>query len=205
VNSELGGDRVGCERGSRGDGQGGRPNRLDAGIPRGTRVSAVVHNHAAAPGGGTRHGRHEGRASREVRTGMEESAVKARIVDRMTILKVYVSVRAAHDLSDVASALEVLYCEVLNLTKGWDLTSANYPSLNSPAVDLHDKGRRIAVQITATCDTKKITETQETWERNGLSAAYDELIFVGVKSVQKSKYLKPWANIYTQEDLLKPK
>jgi len=100
VNSGLGGDRVGCERGSRGDGQGAARidwMRVSRGGPR---VSAVVHNHAAAPG--------EGRASREVRTGMEESAVKARIVDRMTILKVYVSVRAAHDLSDVASALEVL-------------------------------------------------------------------------------------------------
>lgn len=133
---------------------------------------------------------------------MKETVVKARIVDRMSILESHVSGRIAHSLNDVTSALEVLYREVLNLTQGWDLTSANFPDRNFPAVDLHDVGRRLAVQVTVTCDTDKIVKTQDTFQRHQLNTQYDHLIFVGIKSVKKSKYLAPWAEQFTQSKLL---
>ncbi|WP_422936269.1 SMEK domain-containing protein [Sinomonas sp. P47F7] len=133
---------------------------------------------------------------------MDEIVVKERIVDRMSILESHVSGRVAHGLTDVTSALEVLYREVLNLTRGWNLASTNFPSRNFPAVDLHDVGRRVAVQVTATCDNKKIVQTQDTFTRHGLSARYDSLIFVGVKSVKSPKQLAPWAQLFTQSQLL---
>lgn len=133
---------------------------------------------------------------------MEETVVKARIVDRMSLLESHVSGRVAHSLNDVTSALEVLYREVLNLTHGWDLASANFPDRNFPAIDLHDVGRRLAVQVTVTCDTDKIVETQDTFQRHKLDARYDQLIFVGIKSVKKSSKLAPWAELFTQSKLL---
>jgi hypothetical protein len=133
---------------------------------------------------------------------MEETVVKARIVDRMSLVESHVSGRVAHSLNDVTSALEVLYREVLNLTHGWDLTSANFPDRNFPAVDLHDVGRRLAVQVTVTCDTVKIVETQDTFLRHNLNARYDRLIFVGIKSVKTSSKLASWASLFPQNKLL---
>ena len=133
---------------------------------------------------------------------MEETVVKARIVDRMSLLEAHVSGRVAHGLNDVTSALEVLYREVLNLTHGWNLTSANFPDRNFPAVDLHDVAQCLAIQVTVTCDTGKIVETQDTFMRHKLDTQYDRLIFVGIRSVKKSKQLAPWAELFTQSKLL---
>lgn len=133
---------------------------------------------------------------------MEESTLKSQIVDRMSILKYHVSGRATHGLLDAASALEVLYREVLNLTRGWDLVAANFPRPNFPAIDLHDRSARIAVQVTVNCDTRKILKTQETWDRHQLSDDYDLLIYAGVNSVQRSKKLKTWEQVWQQDHLL---
>lgn len=133
---------------------------------------------------------------------MEETVVKARIIDRMSLLEAHVTGRVAHGLNDVTSALEVLYREVLNFTHGWDLTSANFPDRNFTAVDLHDVGRRLAVQVTVTCSTNKIVETQDTFQRHNLDLQYDRLIFVGIKSVIRSKKLASWAELFTQSTLL---
>jgi hypothetical protein len=133
---------------------------------------------------------------------MEETVVKARVVDRMSLLEAHVSGRVAHSLNDVTSALEVLYREVLNLTHCWNLTSTNFPKRNFPAVDLHDIGQRLAVQVTVTCNTNKIVKTQDTFKRHNLDAEYDRLIFVGIKSATKSKRLASWAEIFTQSALL---
>lgn len=133
---------------------------------------------------------------------MEETDVKARIVDRMSILESHVTGRVAHSLNDVTSALEVLYREVLNLTQGWNLTSTNFPDRNFPAVDLHDVGGRLAVQVTVNCNTDKIVATQDTFQRHKLGDHYDRLVFVGIKSVKKSKKLESWAEIIAQSELL---
>ena len=96
----------------------------------------------------------------------------------------------------------MLYREVLNLTHGWNLTSTNFPDRNFPAIDLHDVGRRLAVQVTVNCDTSKIVETQDTFLRHSLDNHYDRLIFVSIKSVKKSSKLAPWAELFTQSKLL---
>ncbi len=133
---------------------------------------------------------------------MQESEVKARIVDRMSILDSHVSGRVAHGLLDATAALEVLYAEVLNLTRGWNLSSTNFPARNFPAVDLHDPVQRLAVQVTVTCDSGKITETQKTFERHNLGASYSRLVFVGIRSTTQSKNLASWAEVFSQSDLL---
>lgn len=133
---------------------------------------------------------------------MQETVLKSRIVDRMSLLRAHVEGRAEHGLIDATSALEVLYREVLNHTHGWNLTSTNFPVRDFPAVDLHDLGRRLAVQVTVKCDTAKIVKTQDTFKSHNLTDTYNDLIFVGIKSVTKSSRLEPWAQIFSQAQLL---
>lgn len=133
---------------------------------------------------------------------MREDELKRRIVDRMSLIDAHVKGRARHGLNDASSAIETLYREVLNLTRGWHLTSANFGQHDFPAVDLHDTAQRIAVQVTATCNTTKIVNTQRAFQENKLDKAYDRLIFIGIESLKTSSKLEPWAEIWSQSKLL---
>ena len=118
---------------------------------------------------------------------MNESVIKARIVDKIALLEAHVSVSIEHNLLDVTNALEVLYKEIPNMTQGWDLVSANFPNRNFPAIDLHDPGRRIAVQVTANCTKQKIEKTEDTFNKSGLKECYDRLVVVCPKKTRTPK------------------
>lgn len=133
---------------------------------------------------------------------MREDELKRRIVDRMSLIDAHVKGRARHGLNDASSAIETLYREVLNLTRGWHLASTNFGQHDFPAVDLHDPAQRIAVQVTATCNTKKIVNTQKIYQEHKLDKAYDTLIFIGIESLKTSSKLEPWAEIWPQSKLL---
>ncbi|RLP80236.1 hypothetical protein D9V34_14320 [Mycetocola lacteus] len=133
---------------------------------------------------------------------MREDDLKRRIVDRMSVIDAHVKGRTKHGLNDASTAIETLYREVLNMTRGWNLTSANFGQHDFPAVDLHDEGQRIAVQVTATCDTTKIVKTQKAFQDHKLDQAYDKLIFIGIESLKTSSKLELWAEIWSQSKLL---
>ena len=52
--------------------------------------------------------------------------------------------------------MEGFYREFLNILNGWRLINANAEKQNAPGIDLIDRANRIAVQVSATCDFKKI-------------------------------------------------
>lgn len=54
---------------------------------------------------------------------------------------------------------EDLFCEILNVLKGWNLSNANREMLNCPGLDLIDKGRKIIVQVTSDRRVSKLKDT----------------------------------------------
>lgn len=133
---------------------------------------------------------------------MQEDAYKRSIVDHMSLVRAHVEGRSRQGLTDAADAIEVLFREVLTLTRGWNLVSANFGRRNFPAVDLVDKSRRLAVQVTIHCSPAKIRKTQEAFVNAGLRSQFDKLYLVSFDGPKTSKYLAPYAELWRQDDLL---
>ena len=79
---------------------------------------------------------------------------------------------------DVAHISENLFCELFRALLGWDdLRNLNAKEKkNFPSIDLADNPKRLAVQVTATANMKKVRNTIEGFLRNGFDKDYDRLI-----------------------------
>ena len=133
---------------------------------------------------------------------MREDELKRRIIDRMSRIEHHVMARTEQGFADVALSLETLYREILNATHGWNLVSANFPARDFPAIDLHDRSSRIAVQVTVTCDSAKIAKTIDAFTKAGLDSAYDRLLLAAPRIVKSSKKLTPWTELFPRSKLL---
>ena len=77
---------------------------------------------------------------------------------------------------------ENILIPILNITYGLDLHNANIEYRKDfPGVDLIDEHRKIAFQITSTCDTKKVECTIDKCRKHGLDKKYDHLYFYFLK------------------------
>lgn len=133
---------------------------------------------------------------------MREAELAASIADRAGAIGHHVLNLTESGFNDASKGLETLYCEVLNLTRGWTLTSTNFATMNSAAIDLHDRSRRIAVQVTTRLSSEKVRRTVETFLRHGLHPQYDELFIVGVEGIRSSKHAPHWVTIAHQAQML---
>lgn len=133
---------------------------------------------------------------------MREDELKRKIVDRMSSVENHLKARAEQGLLDGAGSLEVLYREILNATQGWNLEPANWPERNFPAIDLHDFGKRIAVQVTIQCDATKIVKTQNMFVEHGLDKKYDRLLFVAAKLPTTSSKLSDRSELFPRSKAL---
>ena len=79
---------------------------------------------------------------------------------------------------DVAHISENLFCELFRALLGWDdLRNLNTTEKkNFPSIDLADNPKRLAVQVTATANMKKVRNTIEGFLRYGFDKDYDRLI-----------------------------
>ena len=76
------------------------------------------------------------------------------------------------------SDAETIFCGLINRLEGWELRNLNEVSQNYPGIDLADTGRRIAVQITASASSKKVSHTLEVFFKNHMERNFDRLILV---------------------------
>ena len=67
-----------------------------------------------------------------------------------------VRVDADGNLLSLAVISEGFYCALLNTLMGWNLINANSEEKNAPGIDLIDRGRKIALQVSLTCDHEKV-------------------------------------------------
>lgn len=61
-----------------------------------------------------------------------------------------------NNLLSTAVLSEGFYRELLNELMGWNLLNANSEEKNAPAIDLIDENRKIAVQVSVTCNHEKV-------------------------------------------------
>ena len=76
---------------------------------------------------------------------------------------------------NIAHLSEPLFCELLNVLYGWRLRDLNV-NVNHPAIDLADDDARVAVQITATAESKKVKDTVTKFLEHNLHERFDRLI-----------------------------
>jgi hypothetical protein len=108
------------------------------------------------------------------------------IVDELSSVANQIAARSKLGLLDLNVFSENFFRDVFNALYDWKLENLNQSRSNEPGLDLGDKARRVAIQVTSRADAakvngtlKKITATQAT--------AYDK-IFVFVAGQKQGSY-----------------
>ncbi len=100
--------------------------------------------------------------------------------------------RAKLNLLDDAVLAESFYKEILNKLFSWELKNLNITQSNFEAIDLIDKSNNILVQVSCTCENRKIHSTISKKELSKEDYKGFELYFVFVgkqnSNVKKCKY-----------------
>lgn len=90
--------------------------------------------------------------------------------------------------SDINRVAEGVALKLLNEIYGYQLDNLNYEKPNYPGIDLGDKKRKIAFQITARKDTRKIKDNLEKFAK-GSSKIYDKDIYFLILNLEKKPRL----------------
>ena len=95
---------------------------------------------------------------------------------RLSWIATYVSYRNSLNLQDVNVLAEDFICGLLNLVYGYELENLNSVHTNYTAIDLGDKKRRVAIQVTSNNSSSKITTTLNKFVDNGYCSDFDRVI-----------------------------
>ena len=93
-----------------------------------------------------------------------------------------VEIASQNNLSSSHVVAETTTAGLLNRIYGWELVNANAIRQNFPGVDLIDKDRNIAVQVTATRTVEKVRHTLTEVGKSGTH--YDELIVLILTNIK---------------------
>ena len=99
-----------------------------------------------------------------------------------------VEIAIRNNLSSSNVVAETTLAGLLNLVYGWNLVNANAISQNYPGVDLIDKDRNIAVQVTSTRSVEKVRHTLT--EVAKLGVTFDRLIILVITNQAPTKDMK---------------
>ena len=127
------------------------------------------------------------------------------IIKRLSILSTEVSLRNSVYYTDINKACEDFYCKLLNFVYGYELVNINKDEENAVAIDLGDKKRRIAIQVTSEKRLDKSKRTLKKFVQNELYKDYDRLIILQI--VKKIKHSTPnisedSVTLDTQKDII---
>jgi len=101
-----------------------------------------------------------------------------RITKQLAILAYEIELMNRSNRMTLNSDAETIFCGLINRLEGWELRNLNEVSQNYPGIDLADPARRIAVQITASASSKKVSHTLEVFFKNHMERNFDRLILV---------------------------
>lgn len=113
------------------------------------------------------------------------------IIERLTFLKTKVDLSKALNLTDINIHSENFYRDFLNLLYGYDLQNINIIEPNASAIDLGDKAKRIAFQVTSTADLSKTKKTVSFFISKNLYSEYDRLVMLNIttKANHREKFV----------------
>ena len=98
------------------------------------------------------------------------------IADQLNTLAAVVKTRSRASLTDANRILETIAARFFNALFGWELVNLNTERANYPAVDLGERGRRIAIQVTNEDGSDKIQHTRSKAVEHRLGTEFDRLI-----------------------------
>lgn len=109
------------------------------------------------------------------------------VIGKLAEVERYVNICVGGGMTDANKTAEDFYCGFLNIlfsgnaAFGWaektvELVNANYTTQNHPAIDLADKARRLAVQVTSTNKRDKIVSTLNKFYEHHQNQLFDRLI-----------------------------
>lgn len=108
------------------------------------------------------------------------------IIALITFLQRYIQNNVDQSFNNLTFDLETLIEEYLNVfeKKDEEYENLNYLKHNYPAVDLVNKKKDIALQVTTNADARKVAKTIETYKKHNIK--YSNLIIIGfVKNTKK--------------------
>lgn len=110
---------------------------------------------------------------------------KQRIADKLAYLESKLKLYGKMSLFDENHAMEDVVCRLLNLVFSYELENLNGQNYDHPAVDLGDKKRGIAVQVTSNSRREKIAYTLEAFDKAGLGDTYHRVVVFILGSQEK--------------------
>lgn len=98
------------------------------------------------------------------------------MADRLNVLSAIIKTRSRADLTDANRVLETITTFFFNALFGWKLKDLNLEQRNHPAVDLGDRRRRVAIQVTNQEGAGKIRDVERMAAKYKLGRRYRRLI-----------------------------
>lgn len=103
------------------------------------------------------------------------------IIHYFATLSTEVKLRNRVNLQDINIIAEQFYKILLNDIFGYNLENINIVEQNVASIDLGDKKKKIAIQVTSDNSKKKIKDTVDSFLAKGLNADYDKLKILIIK------------------------
>lgn len=108
------------------------------------------------------------------------------IISLLTFLQIHIQNYASQSFTDLAFDLENIIRDYVNV---FENPNAQYENINSikhnyPAIDLVNKTKSVALQVTVNGNLQKVRETLDTYQKHNIS--YSELIVIGFVKATKS-------------------
>lgn len=109
------------------------------------------------------------------------------ISDKLAILQKTIENRVMQQLFDINIVAEQFLAGLLNIKNEWNLRNLNSNYANFPAVDLGDSSNRVAVLVTFTKSSDKISHTLDFANKHNLNSQFDSII-VFIITKKQTKY-----------------
>ena len=118
------------------------------------------------------------------------TVLTAKIDEQISRLTTVVQNEIKNNLSTRNVVAETILAGLLNRIHGWNLINANRIRANYPAVDLVDQKKRVAVQVSSTCDLGKVDHTLEEFQKNHLEDEYDKLYILTISTANSTETMQ---------------
>lgn len=100
------------------------------------------------------------------------------ITRQLSVLATEIALENRSNRMTLNSDVESIYCGFINRLCGWELGNLNEEAQNFPGIDLADRKRGIAVQITASATAEKLRHTLKTFFKYGQDRQFKRLILL---------------------------
>lgn len=113
------------------------------------------------------------------------------ITSQLAIIKSKVELCGSLNLLNINVHMESFMCGLLNLVYSYNLVNLNNAQANYTAIDLGDRDKRIAIQVTSNTKSAKILHTIEGFVDKDYDKDFDRLIvlIIGLKKNYRSNFV----------------